>query len=171
MILLYRRNVSLQKNVEFLVKASKEHALNLGMFAFLYKLSQCILMNKLGLSKAKSAILAGLIIGLVIWGRKKSNINYQIVLYLLSRDLVALLNLYATNKEGGLISIPPALRTALFPISASLIWGVVMGLHAKAPDSLQEGLRTSMDFLYNDDDHWKSTGRRTVLDFLPFSGQ
>ena len=165
MILLYRRHLPLSKNVEFLLKASKEHAVNLGVFAFTYKLAQCSLM-RCGLSKSRAALIAGLLMGLLVWGRRKSNVNYQIVLYLLSRDLVGLANLYHSKHE-----FPLWVTQVAYPVGASVIWGIVMALHAKSPDSLQAGLRSSMDFLYEDDNHWKTSGQRTLMDFLPFSGR
>ena len=162
MILLYKRNVSLLDNARFLIKASGEHSLNLGIFAFLYKAVRCILLNNLKLSDASSSFTAGLICGGLVWGRKRTPINYQIVLYLLSRNITGML-----NKQ---VSEGKIRRLDAYPLFAALTWAVVMYLHSTSSHSLQEGLKSSMDFLYDDDDHWKAKGCREFKDFLPFSG-
>jgi peroxisomal membrane protein 4 len=163
MILLYKRNQPLAANIKFLVNATREHAVNLGIFAALFKSTRCILMNTFNMHKGRASFLAGLIVGYLVWGRRKSAINYQIVLYLLSRNLTGLIN---QQVEAG--NIP---NLDAYPAFAALTWAVVMGLHSVSGNSLQDGLRSSMDFLYNDDDHWKGRGFRQVLDFIPFSGK
>ena len=162
MILLYKRNQSFLSNLQFLFKATREHSLNLGIFAFLYKSLKCLSINQLRLTEGESSFAAGLIGGYVVWGRDKTPINYQIVLYLLSRNITGLANRKVTDG-----TIP---NIQAYPLFASLTWAVVMYLHSTTADSLQEGLKSSMDFLYSDDDHWKAKGYRQLSDFIPFTG-
>jgi hypothetical protein len=55
---------------------------------------------------------------------------------------------------------------------AALVWAVVMYLFTVDPDSLQGSLRSSMEFLYNDEEYrTKGTGFIDGLrPFIPFSG-
>jgi peroxisomal membrane protein 4 len=163
MILLYKRDKSLSSNLRFLVDSTREHSVNLGVFAGLFKATTCTLTNNFKLSKGKAAFIAGLLVGYLVWGRQKTAINYQIVLYLMSRNIIGFIN---QQVESGRL---PDLDA--YPAFASLTWAVVMGLHAVSGINLQEGLKTSMDFLYNDDNHWTKRGFREIRDFIPFSGQ
>lgn len=65
-----------------------EHGKKLGIFVFLYKLS-CLLLHKLVGNRKSNHFIAGFVIGGLVFG-KKTSINYQINLYLLSRIVVAL---------------------------------------------------------------------------------
>lgn len=62
-------------------------------------------------------------------------------------------------------------RSAFQPMAA-FVWAVVMYLFTVDPDSLQGSLRSSMEFLYNDEDY-RTKGKgfiNGILPFLPFSG-
>ena len=92
------------------------------------------------------AFLAGAVGGYVVWGRY-SSINYQLVLYLVSRVLVGCIKL---AREKGL---PPFSWKALafqktYPWAAAGIWGTVMMLFEEYPESLHRSLRRSMDEIY-----------------------
>jgi len=163
MILLYKRDQPILSNLNFIVSATREHSVNLGAFAFLFKSTTCILMNKADLRRPYASAVAGLIAGLIVWGRRKTAINYQIVLYLLSRNITGLINQQV--EKGHLPQID------VYPAFASLMWAIVMFIHASSANSLQDGLKSSMDFLYNDDDHWQTRGKREISDFIPFSGR
>ena len=164
MILLYRRNKSARSNFDFLYGAAKEHGMNLGVFVLTFKLIRCQLMNRIGLSRGSASFISGGIAGAGIWGRDKTAINYQVVLYLLSRITTGLVH-HQVN-EG---RIPDA--DAFRPLAA-FVWAVVMFLFTVDPNSLQGSLRSSMEFLYNDESYQglsKSTWSM-VLPFIPFSG-
>jgi len=165
MILLYRRDHSLNANIKFLLDASREHGLNLGMFVLLYKLTRCQLQNRLGLSVGQASFLAGGIGGAIVWGRSRTPINYQVVLYLLSRITTGLVH-HQVN-EGNFPDVPA------FKLMASIVWAIVMYLFTIDPKSLQGSLRSSMEFLYNDENYTSTTGKTFIdklLPFLPFSG-
>jgi peroxisomal membrane protein 4 len=164
MILLYRREHSLNSNIKFLVNAASEHGLNLGIFVLLFKLTRCQLHNRFGFSKGQASFVAGGIGGAIVWGRSKTPINYQVVLYLLSRITTGLVH-HQVNK-GNLPDIE-----AFKPMAAA-VWAIVMYLFTIDPKSLQGSLRSSMEFLYNDE-NYNGAGSKfldRLLPFLPFSG-
>jgi peroxisomal membrane protein 4 len=43
-----------------------------------------------------------------------------------------------------------------WPVFAALSWGSVMWLFRWYPDTVQSGLRSSMDYIYVQSDHWDS---------------
>ena len=164
MILLYRRNQSIRSNLLFLYKAAKEHGVNLGAFVLVFKLLRCQLQNRLGISKPTASFISGGLSGALVWGRDRTAINYQVVLYLLSRITVGLVH-HQVHKG----SLPD--KPAFKPLAA-LVWAVVMYLFTVDPESLQGSLRSSMEFLYNDERY--SVKQGSLLDalapFIPFSG-
>lgn len=167
MILLYRRDQSVESNLNFLYQAAREHGINLASFVLLYKLLRCKLQNTFGLSKGLASFISGGISGGVVWGRSKTAINYQVVLYLLSRIVTGAVH-HQVN-EGRVPDI------AAFKPMAAFVWAMVMYLFSVDPKSLQGSLRSSMEFLYNDEN---TSGPRTgkwgipghILPFIPFSG-
>ena len=171
MILLYRRDQSINSNIQFLLKAVKEHATNLGGFVLLYKILKCQLQNRIGVSAGPASFIGGGIAGAVVWGRSRTPINYQVVLYLLSRIVTGLV--HHQVHEG---SIPDF---EAFRPMAGLVWAVVMYLFTIDPKSLQGSLRSSMEFLYNDEEYavpvtdGAAGGAlilRRLLPFIPLSG-
>lgn len=168
MILLYRRSKSLNSNFTFVYNAAKEHGLNLGGFVLVYKLLRCQIMNRTGISKGPASFISGGLGGALVWGRARTPINYQVVLYLLSRVIVGLVH---HEVAKGTLPDKPAFRPM-----AGLVWAVVMYLFTVDPGSLQGSLRTSMEFLYNDEKYKLPEGSvNTLVDkllpFLPFSGK
>ena len=110
------------------------------------------------------ALIAGLIGGYTVWGQYTS-INYQIVLYLFSRVLVALFQRLATTmakhqelqqQRNGLHKINPIsfitlqqlMKERIYSLSAAAVWGIVMFLFEDSPEFLQPSLRSSMDEIY-----------------------
>ena len=65
-----------------------EHGKNLGLFVLIYK-AMVMLLNKIRGKRSSNAFIAGCIGGGIIFGRAKTPINYQIILYLFSRVLVS----------------------------------------------------------------------------------
>lgn len=166
MILLYRRNKSINSNFSFLFTAAKEHGLNLGGFVMVYKLLRCQLMNRMGIPKGPASFISGGIGGAIVWGRARTAINYQVVLYLLSRIVVGMVHHQVNNKT---LPDKPAFRPM-----AGLVWAIVMYLFTIDPTSLQGSLRSSMEFLY-DDEKYQVPSASPIIDrllpFLPFSGK
>ena len=105
------------------------------------------------------AAVAGAIGGYVVWSGYTS-INYQIVLYLLSRILIACVSLAAKK---GIMPFTMCTFSKVYPVLAVSLWATVMWLFENAPESLHPSLKRSMDFLYHDSNTWKEG----VMDFLP----
>ena len=76
-----------RKELYNIFKLALEHGKNLGLFVFAYKFSTLILEKILGKNSANNFI-SGFVFGGLIFG-KQTPVNYQIVLYLLSRVLTA----------------------------------------------------------------------------------
>jgi peroxisomal membrane protein 4 len=114
------------------------------------------------------ALIAGLIGGYTVWGRYTS-MNYQIVLYLSSRVLVALMQRLATtlttrqhqqkelqHQDNNLttrnpisfMSFQQLIKDRIYTLSATTIWGIVMFLFEDSPEFLHPSLRSSMDEIY-----------------------
>jgi peroxisomal membrane protein 4 len=152
MTILFKEGPLLDK-IKSVIKLTCEHAINLGLFVLIYKSTVCILRQ---LFKSKSKIinfLAGLVGSYFMW-TKKGAVNMQIMLYLLSRNILAVSNMiaekYFPNVQG-------------FPIASMIVWGVVMFLFEYNPKSLQQSLESSMQFIYKESDkydNWKG--------FIPF---
>lgn len=165
MILLYRRDKSLRSNLDFLMNAAREHAVNLGVFVMIFKFLRCTIQEHGGLNKGAASFISGGICGAVVWGRKKSAINYQVILYLLSRIVTGFVQHQV--RRGNIPDKPGFLPLAAF------VWAMVMYLFTVDPDSLQGSLRNSMEFLYNDDEDLIPDTKslmRAILPFIPFSG-
>mmetsp|Transcript_34957 Transcript_34957/g.104279 ORF Transcript_34957/g.104279 Transcript_34957/m.104279 type:complete len:130 (-) Transcript_34957:112-501(-) len=82
----------------------------------------------------------------MVWGRY-SSVNYQIVLYLLSRIIIGAASL---ARERG---VPPFCWEGLhfkrsYRLGAAAVWGVVMLLFEESPHVLHPSLKRSMDEIY-----------------------
>jgi len=132
-----------------------EHAKNLGLYVFLYKAIVYILTKLRGKPSKIHAFIGGVIAGYIIF-RKKTSVNYQIVLYLFSRIIMGSAENLVKKKK-----IPDV---SLFPALAAICWGVVMVLFEDDPTSLQSSLASSMDFIYKQSETYSSWA-----DFVPFA--
>ncbi|ORX57024.1 peroxisomal membrane protein 4 [Hesseltinella vesiculosa] len=139
----------LPDKIRGIFKATKQHARNLGTFAFIYK-TLLYLQKKLNGDKQADyhSFVAGLIGGYYVFG-ENNNINQQIVLYLFSRVVMALVKLPVKRQ---VIDAPQH----TYPVFAAVVWGLVMWLFNKEGDTLQPSLRASMVYIYKDSDHWDS---------------
>lgn len=77
------------KTIKSIFKNAWEHAKKLGTFVFCYKLT-CLLLQKALGPRPLNSFIAGFIVGGLVFG-KKTPINYQINLYLLSRITIAVI--------------------------------------------------------------------------------
>ena len=108
------------------------------------------------------SLIAGFVGGYTIWGRY-SSINYQIVLYLTSRVMVALFQRLTTTtivqqhqqqhveepkSLSTMLSCRQAIKDRIYSLSAATIWGMVMFLFEDSPECLHPSLRSSMDEIY-----------------------
>lgn len=146
MIFLFRSGTFCEKT-SLVLKATRTHARNLGMFVTLYKTTMYLLRtaNK-GKERGADSFLAGLLGGYVVFGRGvQSSVNQQIVVYVFARVVLALAKLSVAK---GLVKDPQGHTTgASWPIFASLSWALVMWLFRWHPETIQPSLRSSMKYL------------------------
>jgi len=158
-----------------IIDSTMTHSKNLGTFVFVYKSMMMFQKRFLQADKKKEhsihSFVAGLIGGYFVWGNY-SNINYQIVLYLTSRISVAIaklifLRFFIGNNNNNIINnndnininnieIDENVSSQTYPIFAAIVWGLVMWLFRWERETLQPSLQSSMEYLYNDSNHWTS---------------
>jgi peroxisomal membrane protein 4 len=167
MILLFRSGPLPQK-LAAVLNATKQHARNLATFAFLYKF--LMLMQKSvrpqGKELSSDSFVAGAVGGYYVFGRRKSSVNQQIVIYVAARVVLAAASLavqprgdntllggkYGGRGGMGILGLSDqhreAVRKHAWPVFASLSWACVMWLFRFYPDMLQPSLRSSMTYLW-----------------------
>ncbi len=153
MTILFKEG-SLKEKLLNIISLTYEHAKNLGLFVLIYKSLACTLRKLFKSKNISINFIAGVIGGYFMW-RKKTPVNMQLMLYLLSRDLLAISTMlnekYFSKFRVG------------FPLTSMLVWGVVMFLFEYKPKSLQNSLTSSMDFIYKESDKFNNW-----RDFIPF---
>jgi peroxisomal membrane protein 4 len=146
------------------------HARNLAAFVGIYK--SCLTLGRmlhlqLGYRLATPpgtpatelhSFIAGGVGGYLVWANY-NGINFQIVLYLLSRITIALVKLVAEKKVQPFASYN---FKQVYPCLAVATWATVLWLFEHHPKLLHSSLKQSMDFLYHDSNSWKG-----ISDFLP----
>ncbi|PYI35059.1 putative peroxisomal membrane protein [Aspergillus indologenus CBS 114.80] len=164
MILLFRSGTFREK-VKLVLKATRQHARNLATFALIYKGSMILLRNinpvAVGKEGRYDSFFAGLLGGYAVFGRHKTSITQQIVIYIFARVVLALAKLAIRPDMHPLSSlITPQTRTQIesnaWPVFASVSWALVMYIFRWHPDTLMSSLRSSMVYIYADSDHWDS---------------
>ncbi|CAH7690681.1 peroxisomal membrane protein PMP 24 [Phakopsora pachyrhizi] len=162
MSILFHGGRPLKDRLKFVLKATKQHALNLSKFVTIYK-TALLVQRKMRDGKEK------------IFGERNA-INEQIVLYCVSRVVSSLLprpSSQSTDLRSGLDpskvgvnsfgmpnppgypypqSVPPSKK--VFEIYAALTWGAVMWLFRWRRHALHGGLVNSMQYLYLDSEVW-----------------
>lgn len=170
MIFLFRSG-TIREKITLVLKATRQHARNLGTFALIYKSTMLALKNlptgtpygDLALQKAGAqegpfdSFVAGMLGGYVVFGRRNNSVNQQIVIYVFARVCLALAKLLikpaGTGKGAGGFGFAndPVLnekvRKNAWPVFASLSWAGVMYLWRWHPDIVQGSLRSSMDYM------------------------
>lgn len=72
------------------LKLTYQHSKNLGIFVFLYKSVVCTLTNITQSNTKLHNLISGALCGYLLFGRDKSAVNQQIVLYVMSRVILGL---------------------------------------------------------------------------------
>jgi peroxisomal membrane protein 4 len=122
-----------------------------------------------GKEGAYDAFLAGLLGGYLVFGRassrtgKVSSISQQIVIYVFARVVLALAKLSVEPATGLVrdVAVSRRIRENAWPAFAALSWAMVMYVFRWHPESIQSSLRSSMNYIYVQSDHWD--GLRTLL--------
>ncbi|XP_051931248.1 peroxisomal membrane protein 4 [Hippocampus zosterae] len=151
------RSGSLEEKLRAILKATYTHSRNLACFVFTYKGLQALQEKLQGRSLQSHSFLAACVGGWLVFG-DNNNINSQINMYLLSRILFALSRLAV---EKGVVPQP---KRDLFPLFATLVWGLVLWLFEYHPHTLQPSLQSSMNYLYHDSNVWHD-----ISDFLVYN--
>jgi peroxisomal membrane protein 4 len=167
MILLFRSG-PLSSKLSSVLKATKQHARNLATFAFLYKflmLAQKSIRPQ-GKELSSDSFVAGAVGGYYVFGRSRSSVNQQIVIYVAARVVLAAASLavqprgdntllggkYGGRGGMGIVGLSDknreVVRKHAWPVFASLSWACVMWLFRFYPDMLQPSLRSSMTYLW-----------------------
>ncbi|KAG2415649.1 hypothetical protein HFD88_006840 [Aspergillus terreus] len=164
MIFLFRSG-TIREKTKLVLKATRQHARNLATFAFIYKATMLVLrnLNPAGTSKEGryDSFFAGLLGGYAVFGRRKTSVSQQIVIYVFARVVLGFAKLAVRPNMHPLSGfITPEARAEIeknaWPAFASLSWAFVMYLFRWYPDTLMSSLRSSMVYIYSDCDHWDS---------------
>ncbi|KAL2870009.1 Tim17/Tim22/Tim23/Pmp24 family protein [Aspergillus lucknowensis] len=164
MIFLFRSG-TVREKVKLVLNATRQHARNLAMFCLIYKSSMIVLrnVNPAGVGKEGKydSFFAGLLGGYAVFGRHKSSITQQIVIYIFARVVLGFAKLSIKPGAHPLSSlIGPEARKQIegnaWAVFASFSWAFVMYLFRWHPETLMSSLRSSMVYIYADSDHWDS---------------
>eukprot|EP00052_Salpingoeca_macrocollata_P033316 m.7993 g.7993 ORF g.7993 m.7993 type:complete len:194 (-) comp4976_c0_seq2:52-633(-) len=148
MTFLFRKG-SLRAKIETILRATFQHARNLGIFVTLYKTLMLLMEKVQGAPASPHAFLAGLVGGYVVFG-EQNPVNTQINLYLLSRITYAAAQILV--KRGVL----PEPQFPVFPAFGAFVWAWVMWMFEHERETLQPSLQSSMTYLYKDSNVWDS---------------
>lgn len=138
--ILFRKGTVWEK-LKGAAKLAKEHGLKLGVYVVIYKAIVGVLKLIFKGHYSIFTMIAGCVGGHYIFG-KWNPINAQIVMYLLSRNLLGFAGLLRKSK------LFP--QSSLFTLLAMLCWGTVMYLYSIDRDVLQNSLQSSMEYLYDE---------------------
>jgi len=165
MMFLFRSG-TVREKVSLVLKATRTHATNLAKYATVYKLTMLALKhmgNNPGKEGPWDTFFAGLMGGYLVFGRRNkrghvSSVSKQIVIFVFARVILSLAKL-SIEPAAGIIRDPELTKRIshdAWPVFAALSWASVMWLFRWYPDSVQMGLRSSMDYIYVQSDHWDS---------------
>ncbi|KAA8564550.1 hypothetical protein MFRU_013g01300 [Monilinia fructicola] len=165
MMLLFRSG-TVREKMGLILRATRTHAQNLAKYATIYKSTMLALKlsgGKEGKEGRWDTFLAGLLGGYLVFGRRSkkghvSSVSKQIVIFVFARVCLSLAQL-AVEPSAGLIrnkKLSDRISKDAWPVFAALSWGSVMWLFRWHPETVQSGLRSSMDYIYVQSDHWDS---------------
>jgi len=165
MIFLFRSG-TVREKITLILRATKTHAQNLAKYAAVYKLTM-LLLKHMGSEPGKEGpfdtFFAGLLGGYLVFGRRSkrghvSSVSKQIVIFVFARVCLSLAQLSVQPSVGIIKNHELSKRIShdAWPVFAALSWGSVMWLFRWYPDTVQSGLRSSMDYIYVQSDHWDS---------------
>ncbi len=154
MTILFRSG-PLKEKLLSILKLTWEHARNLGSFVFMYKSLVCLLRNLFHSRSLVFNFIAGFFCSYFFLSKENTPVNMQIMLYLLSRNILAISNMISDNYLGSYNG---------FTLTSMTVWGIVMLLFEYNKKKLQNSLASSMDFIYKDSDK----KYESFLDFIPF---
>uniref|UniRef100_A0A8R1DGK0 Peroxisomal membrane protein 4 n=1 Tax=Caenorhabditis japonica TaxID=281687 RepID=A0A8R1DGK0_CAEJA len=146
MVFLFGEGTIIEKLLT-IIRLTRIHATNLAKFVFSYKFLQGAFSEFDSQKKPWHSFVAAFLMGYYVFGTNNA-VNMQINLYLLSRVVVGLVKLAASEQ---IISQP---KFPVFPWFAAAVWGIVLWLFEFHPEVLQGSLQKSMTYLYHDSNFW-----------------
>ncbi|BCS21304.1 Tim17/Tim22/Tim23/Pmp24 family protein [Aspergillus puulaauensis] len=164
MIFLFRSG-TIREKVKLVLNATRQHARNLAVFCLIYKSSMIVLrnINPAGVGKEGQydSFFAGLMGGYAVFGRHKSSVTQQIVIYIFARVVLGFAKLSVQPGAHPLSDLmgPEGrkhIENNAWAVFASVSWALVMYLFRWHPETLMSSLRSSMVYIYADSDHWDS---------------
>ncbi|TDH70816.1 uncharacterized protein CCR75_008731 [Bremia lactucae] len=171
MIFLFQKG-SIRQKLREVVHLTYEHSKNLAFFVGIYKLVLAMLrLHKehalkqyvgVGIGKPSAhwhAAVAGGIGGYMVWGRY-SSVNFQIVMYLMSRVIISIMRTLAAK---GFQPFAQHQFKHVYPMLATVMWASVMWLYENEPRTLHPSLLKSMQYLYDESCSWKDG----LIELLP----
>jgi len=160
MTLLFGKDRTLVGVAQRVVALAWEHASHLGAFAAAYKFLLVVFRAawryvavargvagdgwQTRACRGWTGAAAGAVAGWLVW-RGNTGLNLQILLYLLSRVLVAAVRSAAAS---GVAPLSWTTFPAVFPLLAVGVWSAVMALYEADPASLHPSLLASMQEIY-----------------------
>lgn len=183
MAVMFRSGTPSQK-LDFILKATRQHATYLAKFTLFYKAGLIALRHASG-GKALPihSLIAGMLSSYSVFGRGEgmwSSVNQQMCFYTFGRTVLGIASLIKQSTQprgdgGGLKAaavmdgaqrgipsypLPPAIHNAMttytWPLFASLSWGLMLWLFETYPDTVQPSLRNTMNYLYTNSGEWDS---------------
>ncbi|KAH8820318.1 peroxisomal membrane protein-like protein [Xylogone sp. PMI_703] len=165
MIFLFRSG-TVREKLLLIFKATRTHAQNLAKYATVYKAAMLVLKycgGEYGKEGPYDTFLAGLLGGYLVFGRRSkrghvSSVSKQIVIFVFARVCLSVAQVLIKPQTGIIRSSELSKRIShdAWPVFAALSWGSVMWLFRWYPETVQSGLRSSMDYIYVESDHWDS---------------
>ncbi|MDP2435433.1 MAG: hypothetical protein Q8P67_06805 [archaeon] len=159
---IYRTPSDLNR-VKFTLKQALTHGRDLGLFVLIYK-SICSILRHHGVRDGSESWIAGMIGGCVGFGDSegiRGSVNFQIVLYLLSRGIVGFLK--GKVADGALPPQCDISKGASFRLLAGFSLALILYLTEHRPETLQTGFMNTMTFIYH---HADSKPNLPPLPFL-----
>ncbi|RQM05064.1 hypothetical protein DH86_00003642, partial [Scytalidium sp. 3C] len=129
MIFLFRSG-TVREKLQLIFRATRTHAKNLAKYAAIYKTAMLFLKHYGG-TPGKEVF---------------------------ARVCLSIAQLLVKPQTGIIKSTELSKRIShdAWPVFAALSWGSVMWLFRWYPETVQSGLKSSMDYIYVDSDHWDS---------------
>lgn len=164
MVFMFRSGTFREK-IGLVLKATRQHAMNLARFATIYKTALLVLSMINPMNPGKEGpfdtFFAGALGGYYVFGRRPNSVKQQIVIYVFARVMLALAKLsvetisMTSNTPTPSVftrGLSPATRAKIqenaWPVFASLSWAFVMYIFRWQPESIQASLKSSMKYMY-----------------------
>lgn len=156
MAILFRKQGHIKEIAWEIFFNTYQHAKSLGLYVLGYKALVCLLTKLHKKTSKIHNLISGFVVGFLIFGMNKSSINYQIILYLLSRVMVGIVQRFAKKRKIG--------KMKFFPYLAMFCWASVLIIFENNQKVLQSSLASSLEFLFKNSEQ----PLKSWLELIPF---